>query len=152
MKKVLLIILLFGFLMTYGQKQEITYTIDTIKIDKNGVLTKISLFVDGLLIEEKNGYLIPDTIKIPKFKFTGNLFTTKIPVDRIIRHGVSTYFYKNNFKKVDIYENGKLIETNYYDASGQTLSQEEISKLPIKIRPYGNETKEYIISGQKTKD
>ena len=123
--------------------------IDTLTKKGDSTLAKIMAFHNDTLVEEKTAYLFPDSIKIARFRLTGNLFKKTIYVDRLIKHGKTIQYSKDEKKKIDEYKYDKIISTLYYDKSNKEISKDKFVGDNIRIGPCGTITGEYIIQGKR---
>lgn len=125
--------------------------VDTLKSFDNFILANCKTFMNENLTEESIAYLYPVTIKMPRFKLTGNLLLKKIEMDSIVRHGFVKKYFENKLIQLSEYENGKEVYVIYYDQNGKEISKEEYTKMYNLNQPCDKIIGIYLIRGKKKK-
>jgi hypothetical protein len=146
-----ILLIIFIWISVNGQSKKHTnykVQIDTLSTINDSTLTRIIIyFNDTLIKEEKIAYLFPDTIVMNRFRLTGSLIKSKIPVDRVYKQGKTLEYSLDGKKKISEYKNDVLISTFYFNNNNLEISNLEYNNGYIIYGP--NFGKEFLISGDK---
>ena len=108
---VLLVLTLIGLSVN---SQQHSYTVfDTIEQYPNKTFVHFKIYKDSILFEDSHAFLYHTTVKISRFNILRKIFMTRVPADSIVYHGSSIKYYRNRYHKIEKYEKGELILTNY---------------------------------------
>jgi|GEM_PF-507056 len=153
MKYILTIaILILNGLTLLAQKQS-TYTeIDTIESYASKTLVEYRIYLDSNLTQKATAFFYPTVIKIPRFRFLQKVLQTKIQADSIVYHGERIEYKENGFYHPETYENGAILNSLFYDSSGQEISESEYKGNKITIGPCRNEIGHYFLHRNKKKN
>jgi len=121
--------------------------IDTISQTNDSIFVKILHYLNDTLIEETTGFIFPDSLRVPRFRLTGNLIKHTIYAIRVELHGKSIEYSSDNKKKIVNYENNVAKSTLYYDKYDNEISQQEYTGFFINTICY-TKMNTYIIIGK----
>jgi hypothetical protein len=152
MKSILTIaIFILGGLNLKAQKQLTRTEIDTIEAYASKTLVEYTVFSDSNLIEKTKAFFYPTVLQRPRFRFLPNAFKTELLVDSIVFHGERIEFKDNGFYHSEIYENGLLLKSEFYDSTGREINESEFKGNDLTIGPCGITTGHYFYHGKKKK-
>jgi hypothetical protein len=145
------LILISGLLLSLniaGQEKKDIYRIsriDTLESNGDSVLVKITELRNEVLFSEKIGFIFPGSIKLPRYRFAHNIFKTRVPVLRFVRHGISKeYTFQGNLRQ-DVYSMGSIVSTQYYSDKKELINREQYFDYSLTVGPCGRIGGEYFI-------
>lgn len=144
---VIVILFSFGYLKS---QDRIFYDFDTIFVEDNKVFVNTKCFQNNNLISESQMFLIPVTLRVPKYRFFGNLIEVNIEADSIVRHGLTIEYFENRLMKKIEYINGEEIYRKYYSDLVE-ITSDMFYKMNIKNTRTTTDQMlgEYFIKGKK---
>ena len=138
--------------VSLAQKHSIWTEVDTIQKFPDRIYVEYKAYSDSILLEQAEAYFYPMVKEYPKFRLFGNLFTKKVRVDSILFHGERTSYLVNRLHKREIFDNGTLISTTYFNSMGQEISEREFRSKNNVIGPCGVVEGHYFIHGNRKKE
>lgn len=148
------ITILISILLTFevkGQNPSTWTDFDTLEVYENSVLVDFVTYSDSNLTEEGQAFLYPDSLEIRKSKWLPRFFTTTIPADSMVLHGIVKSQWKEGKYRIGKYDKGKKLEMTYFDSEGNEISYQEFYGG---LRSHGDPEQganRYIINGTKKK-
>ncbi len=121
--------------------------IDTLSRTTDSTFAKILSYRNDTLFEEKTGFLFPESLRVPRFRLTGNLFKHSIYAIRVVSHGRTIEYTEDNKKKITNYDHDVETSTLYFDKDNKVISQKEYTGDKLNI-VCTSKQKTYIITGQ----
>jgi hypothetical protein len=150
MKKILLILAFtFSSNVLLAQKTSFYSEFDTIKIYPDKMLIDYKLYSDSVLSEHFQAFFHPIVRKVPRFRLLGDLFKTNIHLDSLVFHGNRITYNENRASKTEVYEDGLLLSTFFYDAEKSPISKREFQGNSRILGPCGEITGHYFSYGRK---
>ncbi len=151
--KTILVILTIIFSLTIANGQtKIKYNsridIDTLSHTKDSTFAIILLYRNDTLLEEKTGFLFSDSIRVPRFRLTGNLIKRTIYTIRVMSHGKTTEYTKDDKKKVTYFDHDIETNTLYLNKSNSEITMQEFQQSNTNWI-CGKKGNSYIIAGHK---
>jgi hypothetical protein len=141
--KISFIIILFTIAttLTSGQSsvQDIRIPVyrnfDTIRIDSNRTLISFEAHRDSNLVQSIQAYFYASSISYYQFYIFNYfpLWKKTVNADSIVRHGISKTFFDSGDIEVNIYDNGDLVSTEYYNQDKEPISEEEFERRDNEI-------------------
>ena len=121
--------------------------IDTLSRTPDSTFAKILSYRHDTLIEEKTGFIFPESLKVPRFRLTRNIFKHSIYAIRVVSHGRTIEYTDDNKKKITNYDHDVETSTLYFDKDNKVISQKEYAGNNLNI-VCSRKQKTYIITGQ----
>jgi hypothetical protein len=122
MQHILFIALILISTVSFAQTRDY-YKIDTLQIEHERTLVRYAHFADNQLKSEREAWFYPVEMKVPRFNIFGNgIFTKYMEADSIAYHGYSLIIEDNGCYRNILYENGKALTTQYFNATGESIS------------------------------
>lgn len=113
--------------IVFGQKSShSTFCIDTLGMQGDSTLVKITYFENNTIREICNAFLLPGCIRMPRIIVMGRAyFYSKIYAPVVIPHGQTIENKSNGKRIISDYQYGKKIKSIYLDKNSIEISKNE---------------------------
>ncbi len=138
-------------LIVRGQKKDYRTELDTIQSFENKTLVHFKIYINEKLVKESTAYLVPTTLRLPKYRLTGNLIKKTFQADSIVYHGLTTVYQDNGDYSVYECKNGQVIKSSYFDYNENEISEQQYYYKHLRRGPYDCKREYFGIYGLKKK-
>ena len=108
-----------------GQNSSTWTDFDTLEVYENSVLVDFVTYSDSNITEEGQAFLYPDSLELRKSKWLPRLFTTTVPADSMVLHGIVKSRWQNGKYRIGKYDKGDKLEMTYFDSNGNEITRQE---------------------------
>lgn len=99
--------------------------IDTLSIERDSVLARVSHYQDDVVTSEVTAFLFPDTVTMPRYKWMAlrPIFKSRVALTRLLKHGDDIEYKTDGKKRVIRFHYGRLVTMGYFDREDKEITR-----------------------------